>query len=147
MRLIDVNVFLERERYVDQWRALTNYQVDVLKEFHDGGPTKYVILSHRWGKDSEVDYVEMVYLMSLKKSDRDEVRARDGYQKILNSCRQAKADRIEWLWVDSCCIDKRSSSELSEAINSMYRWYENSTICYAHLHDFEGPSFPTVPNI
>lgn len=34
-----------------------------------------------------------------------------------------------------CCIDKQSSAELSEAINSMYRWYRKSTICYAYLED------------
>ena len=50
------------------------------------------------------------------------------------------------MWVDTCCIDKRSSAELSEAINSMFRWYENSSICYAYLHDVSGPLFPTARN-
>lgn len=40
-----------------------------------------------------------------------------------------------WIWIDTCCIDKNSSAELSEAINSMYRWYENATVCYAHIED------------
>ncbi|KAL4077390.1 hypothetical protein J3A83DRAFT_1570482 [Scleroderma citrinum] len=137
MRLIDVSAFLERER------STAILQTGVLKEFHDG-QTEYAILSHRWGH--EVDYTEMVDLMKMKKGCRDEIRARDGYQKILNSCKQAKNDRVEWLWVDTCCIDKRSSSEVSEAINSMYRWYENSKMCYAYLHDFEGWTFPTKPN-
>ncbi|KIM60329.1 hypothetical protein SCLCIDRAFT_58566, partial [Scleroderma citrinum Foug A] len=107
----------------------------------------YAILSHRWGL-KEVDYYnEIVDLMKMKKGERDEIRTRDGYQKILNSCKLAKTDRIDWLWVDTCCIDKRSSSEQSEAINSMYRWYENSKICYAYLHDFEGWSFPTKQNM
>ena len=48
------------------------------------------------------------------------------------------------VWVDTCCIDKRSSAELSEAVNSMYRWYEDAQVCYAYLHDVSGPSFPTV---
>jgi hypothetical protein len=38
-------------------------------------------------------------------------------------------------WLDSCCIDKTSSAELSEAINSMYRWYQNAQVCYAYLED------------
>ena len=50
----------------------------------------------------------------------------------------------EWLWVDTCCIDKRSSAELSEAINSMYRWYANAKVCYAYLHDVPGSSLPTA---
>ncbi|KAK4461563.1 HET domain-protein, partial [Cladorrhinum samala] len=40
-------------------------------------------------------------------------------------------------WVDTCCIDKTSSAELTEAINSMYMWYANSTVCYAWLSDLE----------
>ena len=75
--------------------------------------------------------------------ERDEVRQRLGYRKIWDTCQQAKKDGYEWVWVDTCCIDKRSSAELSEAINSMYRWYENSRICYAYLHDVPDPSFPT----
>ena len=144
MRLINVNAFLERERFAEerQWRA--NSQPEVLKESYDW-QEEYAILSHRWGK-KEVDYNEMVDLMKMKKGDRDEIRACDGYQKILNSCKQAKTDRIDWLWVDTCCIDKRSSSESSEAINSMYRWYENSKICYAYLNDYDGWSFPTKKN-
>ncbi|KIM66753.1 hypothetical protein SCLCIDRAFT_62188, partial [Scleroderma citrinum Foug A] len=69
---------------------------------------------------------------------------RGGYRKILDSCEQARKDGYRWLWVDTCCIDKRSSAELSEAINSMYRWYENAKVCYAYLHDVPGPSFPTA---
>ncbi|KIM65975.1 hypothetical protein SCLCIDRAFT_1211615 [Scleroderma citrinum Foug A] len=55
--------------------------------------------------------------------ERDEIRQRDGYGKIPWNCEQAQKDGYEWLWVNTCCIDKRSSAELSEAINSMYRWY------------------------
>ncbi|KIM58836.1 hypothetical protein SCLCIDRAFT_1188627, partial [Scleroderma citrinum Foug A] len=55
-------------------------------------------------------------------------------------------DGYKWLWVDTCCIDKQSSAELSEAINSMYQWYENSGICYVYLHNIHEPSFPTMPD-
>jgi len=44
---------------------------------------------------------------------------------------------MRYLWIDTCCIDKSSSAELSEAINSMYRWYEESNVCYAYLEDVE----------
>jgi hypothetical protein len=40
-------------------------------------------------------------------------------------------------WIDTCCIDKTSSAELSEAINSMYMWYQNSQVCYAYLSDVD----------
>lgn len=60
-----------------------------------------------------------------------------GYQKIKGCCERAAEHDIEWVWVDTCCIDKSSSAELSEAINSMYRWYEGATVCYAYLADID----------
>ncbi|KAI6143794.1 hypothetical protein BKA82DRAFT_65217, partial [Pisolithus tinctorius] len=71
---------------------------------------------------------------------------RYGYQKIRNSCLQACHNGLHWLWVDTCCIDKRSSAELSEAINSMYAWYANSDRCYAYLHDTDANALPTDPD-
>ena len=93
-----------------------------------------------------MDYDEIVELAKMDEEIRDEIRQRDGYRKILDSCKQAEKDRYEWLWVDTCCIDKRSSAELTEAINSMYRWYENAQICYAYLHDVHDPCLPIVWN-
>ncbi|KAI6106013.1 heterokaryon incompatibility protein-domain-containing protein, partial [Pisolithus croceorrhizus] len=104
----------------------------------------YAILSHRWG--AEVSYQEMAQLLQMTERKRDEVRQRDGYQKIIISCKQAVKEGYNWLWVDTCCIDKRSSAELSEAINSMYRWYQNSQVCYVYLGDVEGPSLPSKRN-
>ncbi|KAH8695884.1 hypothetical protein GQ44DRAFT_744463 [Phaeosphaeriaceae sp. PMI808] len=48
---------------------------------------------------------------------------------------QAKKDGLEYFWVDSCCVDKTSSAELSDAINSMFRWYQNAAKCYVYLSD------------
>ncbi|KAI6011654.1 heterokaryon incompatibility protein-domain-containing protein, partial [Pisolithus marmoratus] len=108
----------------------------------DGTIPDYAILSHRWLPD-EVDYRETIKLTRME--NQGEIRGRAGYQKIVKSCQQAKIDGLEWLWVDTCCIDKRNSSELSEAINSMFRWYENSKKCYAYLHDVD--VFPTSPDM
>ena len=47
----------------------------------------------------------------------------------------AAADGFHYIWIDTCCIDKASSAELSEAINSTYRWYHESGVCYAYLAD------------
>ena len=55
--------------------------------------------------------------------------------KIRRACEVARADGYEYIWIDSCCIDKSSSSELSEAINSMYAWYRGAHVCYAYLAD------------
>ena len=112
-------------------------------EFGDDEATEYAILSHRW-MAQEVDYDDMVGLAKMDWEERDEIRRGDGYRKIIQSCEQAQKDGYKWLWADTCCIDKRSSAELSEAINSMYRWYENAEVCYAYLHDVPSSSFPTV---
>lgn len=86
---------------------------------------QYAILSHTWGVE-EVSFDEM-HLESAKN--------KVGYQKILKTCHQAVKDNLKYAWVDTCCIDKRSSSELSEAINSMFRYYWNARVCYAYLSD------------
>ena len=88
-------------------------------------PPPYAILSHRWGED-EVSF-----------SDYQSGSNRDGpgYQKIVSCCAFAESRGQNWVWIDTCCIDKRSSAELSEAINSMWEWYGEAQECYAHLSD------------
>ena len=141
MRLINIDAFLHREGLFHSGRCVER-RTKVL-EFCDDETTEYVILSHRWIDSTEVDYEEMVDLAKVDRQEQDEIRGHQGYTKIVNTCKQAKQDGYEWLWIDTCCIDKRSSAELSEAINSMYRWYANAKICYAYLHDVGGSSFPT----
>ncbi|KAI6013259.1 heterokaryon incompatibility protein-domain-containing protein, partial [Pisolithus marmoratus] len=85
----------------------------------------------------------MIGLAAMEAPKRDKIRERDGYQKIIRSCKQAEKDGYSWLWIDTCCIDKRSSAELSEAINSMYRWYRNAQRCYVYLGDVDESAFPT----
>ncbi|KAI5984913.1 heterokaryon incompatibility protein-domain-containing protein [Pisolithus orientalis] len=136
MRLLDVKAVLDREAHIQQ----ADPEREILKELDDKG-TRYAILSHRWG--DEVGYKEMTGLMKMEERKRDVVRQRNGYQKIIKSCEWASKDGYDLLWIDTCCIDKRSSSELSEAINSMYRWYQNAQVCYAYLHDVDESVFPT----
>ena len=143
MYFINVGAFIDIERVMRSGDQV-NTRTKVL-ECRDEARIDYAILSHRW-IEQEVDYVEITGLAKMDRDDRNDIRNRDGYQKILKSCEQAQMDGYEWLWADTCCIDKRSSAELSEAINSMYRWYENSTVCYAYLHDIHGSSFPTEPD-
>ncbi|KAK5167078.1 uncharacterized protein LTR77_007808 [Saxophila tyrrhenica] len=58
-----------------------------------------------------------------------------GWNKVPNTCLQASRDGHRYVWIDTCCIDKSSSAELSEAINSMYRWYSLAAVCYVYLSD------------
>ncbi|KAK8021977.1 heterokaryon incompatibility protein-domain-containing protein [Apiospora rasikravindrae] len=105
---------------------LINAHTGLLEEFvRDQIPT-YAILSHTWGPE-EATFEDW--------KNVDSCRGKRGFQKIWNACQQTKRDALQYLWCDTCCIDKVSSSELSEAINSMFSWYKGSTICYAYLDD------------
>ncbi|KAF2822102.1 hypothetical protein CC86DRAFT_95609 [Ophiobolus disseminans] len=68
-----------------------------------------------------------------------ELLKRSGYSKITNAAKIAKRLSLEWIWIDTCCIDKSSSAELQEAINSMYRWYWSAEVCIVYLSDIETP--------
>ncbi|KAI1787841.1 hypothetical protein LXA43DRAFT_950792, partial [Ganoderma leucocontextum] len=67
-------------------------------------------------------------------------------EKLRGACAVALADGYRYIWIDSCCIDKTSSSELSEAINSMYLWYRDTVICYAYLADVLSGEDPRAPD-
>ena len=91
-----------------------------------GTPPEYAILSHTW-EEEEVTFQDF-----LQPSIATEKK---GYSKIEHTCGQARKDHLSYAWVDTCCIDKTSSSELSEAINSMYAWYASAKKAYAFLAD------------
>lgn len=65
----------------------------------------------------------------------DRGRSKPGYGKVRFCGEQAVRDGLQYFWIDTCCIDKSSSTELSEAINSMFRWYQNAERCYVYLSD------------
>lgn len=104
---------------------LLNARTLQLTAFFDSNVPAYAILSHRW-EDEEVSFQDVRSPTAPRKA---------GYAKIVQCCRQAVRDGYSFAWVDTCCIDKSSSAELSEAINSMYRWYKNAAVCYVYLVD------------
>jgi hypothetical protein len=113
---------------------LINTKTLELREFvSDEELPRYAILSHTWG-DEEVTFQE---LSKLKSSSGTECRAKSGFLKIEQTCRLARDRDIKYAWVDTCCIDKTSSAELTEAINSMFRWYEKAFTCFIYLSDLE----------
>ena len=95
------------------------------EEFFDENVPRYAILTHRWGKE-EVSYKEFL---------KGRAKGKAGLKKIKDFCSLAKSRKLDYAWIDTCCINKESSAELSEAINSMYRWYANSVECYVYLSD------------
>lgn len=107
-------------------RVLDTTTLD-FREFPDLPDEPYAILSHRWSSQ-EVTYKEY-------RKNHETVQHRTGYTKIVDFCQVAQKRGFHYAWVDTCCIDKRSSAELSEAINSMFRWYKESTECYVYLDD------------
>jgi len=96
-----------------------------LTEFFEGDIPEYAILSHRW-EAGEVTFKDLTDGTSKGKA---------GYGKIQFCGEQARRDKLEYFWVDTCCIDKSSSAELSEAINSMFHWYQEAARCYVYLSD------------
>jgi hypothetical protein len=106
---------------------LLNCCTKKLEEFIGSAIPRYAILSHTW-EDEEVLFNDIA-------QDNIDYKAKKGWYKIEKSCEQALRDGLDYVWADTVCIDKSSSAELSEAINSMFKWYRSSTICYAYLCD------------
>ncbi|KAH8776236.1 heterokaryon incompatibility protein-domain-containing protein [Hyaloscypha finlandica] len=113
---------------------LINTTTFKLEEFIDNDVPPYAILSHTWAKE-EASFQEMQGCDEI-------VRKKEGYNKIKQCCEIAKSDGFNHAWIDTCCIDKTSSSELSEAINSMYRWYSTADVCYVYLSDVPSAGDP-----
>lgn len=89
---------------------------------------RYAILSHCWG-EGEVLFQDI--------QDLDRARGMAGFPKIEHCCEQALKIGYKWTWIDTCCIDKSSSAELSEAINSMFKWYRHTSTCLVYLDDVD----------
>ncbi|KAH7111828.1 heterokaryon incompatibility protein-domain-containing protein [Dendryphion nanum] len=97
----------------------------------------YAILSHRWG-DDEVLFQDL---------GSDIYKDKDGYRKIEFCAKQAAQDQLQYFWIDTCCINKWDRRELSKAINSMFRWYQNAAKCYVFLWDVSVPTAIETPQL
>ncbi|EKG18464.1 Heterokaryon incompatibility [Macrophomina phaseolina MS6] len=98
-----------------------------LVEFSGRDFPQYAILSHTWGADHEE--------VTFRDLTEGTGKSKAGYRKLTFCAKQAVHDNLQFFWVDTCCIDKSSSAELSEAINSMFRWYQDTARCYVYLSD------------
>jgi hypothetical protein len=98
-----------------------------LVEFSGRDVPQYAILSHTWGADDE----EVIFEDLTDGGGKSKA----GYRKLIFCANQAVHDNLQFIWVDTCCIDKSSSAELQEAINSMFRWYQAAARCYVYLSD------------
>ncbi|KAL4079042.1 heterokaryon incompatibility protein-domain-containing protein [Scleroderma citrinum] len=109
---------------------LLNTHTQRLEEFSQKPPA-YAILSHRW-RNEEVQF-----------HDLESARSMPCYNKIRHCCDQARQDGLEYVWIDTCCIDKGSSAILSESLNSMFAWYRAAYVCYAYLQDVDSDGDPS----
>lgn len=110
---------------------LINTETLQLERFEEIRPDRpFAILSHTWGDDEAT-------FATFRDSALTKQQKQEKFHKIELICRQAKEEGLKYAWVDTCCINKDSSAELSEAINSMYRWYQRAAICYAYLQDYD----------
>lgn len=91
---------------------------------------RYAILSHTWA-DDEITF-------QVLKNSVGKPKVGNGWEKLKFLAKQSNCDDIEYFWADTCCIDKDSSAVLSEALNSMFRWYGESQRCYVYLSDVGG---------
>lgn len=116
----------------------------VLENFAGRETPPYAILSHRWGAD-EVSYQELCCLTEPSDKKREALehiwnvsstkKESVGFQKIRGICDFALKSDQAWIWIDTCCINRESSAEVEEAINSMFNWYRKATVCYTYLSD------------
>ena len=101
-------------------------EFSLTKDLIDNIPP-YAILSHTWGNDDEE--------VTFNDFGTGTGKSKTGYRKIQFCGEQATRDGLQYVWVDTCCIDKSNNTELSEAINSMFRWYHEAAKCYVYLSD------------
>ena len=109
-----------------------------LVDVRDDAIPPYAILSHTWGNEEitlqELRHMKRRMPQSLDKRKRT-IADKNGFMKVKAAAALAVSRGFSYIWADTCCIDKSSSSELSEAINSMYLWYQQAAECYAYLSD------------
>jgi Heterokaryon incompatibility protein (HET) len=109
---------------------LLNTNTAKLKTFFGKNIPPYAILSHTWHKDNEEEI-----LFEDVQREKETYFNKQTIHKFKGALRTASQDGFEWIWIDTCCIDKSSSTELTEAINSMFKWYAKAHSCYVYLED------------
>ncbi|KAL7966585.1 heterokaryon incompatibility domain-containing protein [Trichoderma sp. SZMC 28014] len=88
-------------------------KTQTLHEFVGDAIPPYAALSHTWETD-EITFQDITNGHSYRESKK-------GWAKVIKCCQQAVEDALEFVWIDTCCIDKSNSNELQEAINSMFK--------------------------
>lgn len=106
---------------------LVNTSTLQFREFYGSNKPPYAILLHTWTGE-EVSFDEIL-------TPTSGTQQKAGFSKIKGCCEMAKEQGVPFAWVDSCCIKKSSDAELSESLNSIFRWYSCAEKCYVYLCD------------
>ncbi|TFK79931.1 HET-domain-containing protein, partial [Polyporus arcularius HHB13444] len=115
-----------------------------MPEDTDTGP-RYAILSHVWEDADHAQSFQDIRAIHARCVLSGEDPRSLATEKVRRFCIVAEHDGYEWVWLDTGCIDKTSSAELSEAINSMWAWYRDAAVCYAYLGDVGDDDDPRAP--
>ncbi|KAK3357950.1 hypothetical protein B0T25DRAFT_540613 [Lasiosphaeria hispida] len=152
---------------------LINLKTLKLEAFEGHDVPEYAILSHMW-TDEEISYQDYVWLDEFREDVADglvdemprkmrkklhakyaTLTRKAGYVKIqryIECCRngqdherkQGKAPSFNHAWVDTCCINRESSAEVAEAVNSVWAYYADTAACIAFLGDVGGSEMPNA---
>ncbi|EXF73095.1 HET domain-containing protein [Colletotrichum fioriniae PJ7] len=120
---------------------LLNTKTLALESFTDPSEVEYAILSHIWDND-KVSFQEM-----SSTAVATTTKSKAGFGKVAKTCEIAQEKGLGYAWIDTCCIDKSSSAELSEAINSMFRWHQEAKVCLVFLSDLRPEFGGTGPGV
>lgn len=132
-----------------------------LESFPEPPSQSYACLSYTWGTPphGEVSHRDVVGCGARSpKADYGTLKDRaslpawarrdtESARRVVGACSRAREVGIKYLWVDTICIDRTSLADISEAINSMYRWYRQATVCYAHLSDLAPSALPSTDDV
>ncbi|KAL9135702.1 MAG: hypothetical protein Q9175_003103 [Cornicularia normoerica] len=73
-----------------------------LSEFYGDDVPDYAIPSHTWGKAE-------VLFHDLQKNETSKLDGLEGYRKIKACCAEAAEEEYQYVWIDTCCIDKTNT--------------------------------------
>jgi tetratricopeptide (TPR) repeat protein len=129
-RAAQLNAFKTSADYMELLSSITKHSDLRMKRIKDVVARYFrcVLLSHRW-QDTEV------LLHDIQEKVVYELYGFGGIEKLQSFCRIARDAGYLWAWMDTCCIDKRSNTELQESVNSMFIWYRHSALTIVYLCD------------
>ncbi|KAF8445020.1 hypothetical protein L210DRAFT_3394323, partial [Boletus edulis BED1] len=87
---------------------------------------RYVMLSHRWEHGEPLfQTVGHISVYDLEKSPAN--------IKLQTFCSLFGSLGFQWVWSDTCCINKKDNVVLQESLVAMFTWYHGSSLTIVYL--------------